>query len=83
MHEGLPVKGYVAQSSERVVIVNAHKVTEETILRQIEHLQVTGIGDPRWLAIAKTGFERAFMALNRAVFQPSRVRLSDDPSAEG
>lgn len=62
MHEGLPVKGYVAQSAEKVDIVNAHKITEEGILRQIEHLQMTGIGDPRWLAIAKTGFEQAAQA---------------------
>lgn len=35
-------------------------------------------GDPRWLAIAKTKFEEAYMALNRAVFQPQRIKLPED-----
>jgi hypothetical protein len=34
--------------------------------------------DKRWLAIARTGFEQAFMALNRSVFQPGRIRLPED-----
>lgn len=37
--------------------------------------------DPRWLAIARTGFEQAFMALNRAVFQPQRIALPEDVEA--
>lgn len=34
--------------------------------------------DPRWLAVAKTHFQEGFMALNRAVFQPQRVKLPED-----
>lgn len=34
--------------------------------------------DPRWLAVAKTRFQEGFMALNRAVFQPQRIRLPED-----
>lgn len=34
--------------------------------------------DPRWLAVAKTHFEQGFMALNRAVFQPTRISLPED-----
>lgn len=34
--------------------------------------------DQRWLAIARTDFQRAFMALNRAVFQPTRISLPED-----
>lgn len=34
--------------------------------------------DPRWTAIARSHFEQGFMALNRAVFQPQRVRLPED-----
>ena len=79
MHEGLPVAGYQPQTENRVDLVNTNKVTEERLLRLIENLQLTGTGDPRWLAIAKTGFEQAFMALNRAIFQPGRVRLPEDP----
>lgn len=40
---------------------------------------VSGVAvDKRWLAIARTDFQRAYMALNRAVFQPQRVRLPED-----
>lgn len=34
--------------------------------------------DPRWLAIARTHIQEGFMALNRAVFQPQRIKLSED-----
>lgn len=36
--------------------------------------------DPRWLAVAKTHFQEGFMALNRAVFQPQRIKLPEDES---
>ena len=34
--------------------------------------------DQRWLAIARTHTQEAFMALNRAVFQPQRIKLPED-----
>ncbi len=34
--------------------------------------------DKRWLAIARTHIQEGFMALNRAVFQPQRVKLPED-----
>lgn len=34
--------------------------------------------DGRWLAIARTKFEEAYMALNRSVFQPQRIALPED-----
>jgi hypothetical protein len=34
--------------------------------------------DQRWLAIARTHFQEGFMALNRAVFQPQRIKLPED-----
>lgn len=84
MHESLPVAGYQPQSTERVDRVNVHKVLEERILRVIDELQSSGAGDPRWLAIARTDLEKGFMALNRAVFQPARIKLPGDdrPSVE-
>lgn len=77
-HSGLPVAGYQQQTQSRVDQVNGHKVLEERLLRIIDYLQQSGMGDPRWLAIAKTDLEKGFMALNRAVFQPSRIELPDD-----
>lgn len=34
--------------------------------------------DEAWLGEARRGFQIAFMALNRAVFQPARVKLPED-----
>lgn len=34
--------------------------------------------DPRWLSIARPHFQEGFMALNRAVFQPGRIKLPED-----
>jgi hypothetical protein len=34
--------------------------------------------DKRWVAIAVTGFEQAFMALNRSIFKPDSP-FADDP----
>ena len=74
-HEGLPVSGYRAQPQEAVDLVNHMKRLEEGILRQLDVMKHPGI-DQRWLAIGRTGIEQAFMAINRSIFQPSRVELS-------
>lgn len=79
-HQGLPVAGYVNQSDDKVALVNENKILEERLLRQIEKLKNTpGLGaDPRMLALAFTGVQDACMWLNRAVFQPTRVKLPED-----
>lgn len=86
-HAGLPVKGYQAQSDEKVSVVNENKILEERMLRQIEKLQRANAKteqgerppyDPRMLALAATGIQDACMWLNRAVFQPTRIELPED-----
>lgn len=77
-HTGLPVAGYKPQSDEKVQIVNGFKQDEERILRKLDELQATGNISGRWLAIGRTQLEQAFMAINRAVFQPGRVELPED-----
>ena len=80
-HTGLPVAGYKPQSDEKVQVVNGFKQDEERILRKLDTLagtnQLLGV-DTRWLAIGRTQLEQAFMAINRAVFQPGRVELPED-----
>lgn len=88
VHQPLPVAGYKPQSEEHIAIVNANKELEERCLRQVEalaarHGEMThGVAvitcDPRWLAIGRTHLELAFMAINRAVFQPERAKLPED-----
>ena len=73
-HQSLPVAGYTNQSQQRVELVNANKQIEERVLRLLDNLPSAG-GDPRWTALARTHIEIGFMAMNRAVFQPTRVEL--------
>jgi len=75
---GLPVAGYKAQSQNNVIAVNANKITEEKILRLMDRMKDDPEVDQRWLAIARTDLEKGFMALNRSIFKPGRVRLSID-----
>jgi hypothetical protein len=80
MERGLPVLGYQSQPQQAVDMVNANKEIEERILRMLDEMRDAGHQyDQRWLAIARTDIERGFMALNRAIFRPTRVRLPDDP----
>jgi hypothetical protein len=79
MHNGLPVAGYRPQSKEAVGLVNYNKEIEERCLRIFDYLKNAGTSiDQRWLAIARTHLEQAFMAANRAIFQPERVSLPED-----
>lgn len=75
---GLPVKGYVAQHPDAIALVNENKTSEEKLLRRMDDMAKTGKYDQRWLAIARTQMEQAFMAMNRAVFKPERVTLDGD-----
>ena len=76
--EGLPVAGYRAQWPEAVARVNANKEIEERVLRILDELALLPEVDKRWLAIGRTQIEKGFMAVNRAVFQPGRIRLPGD-----
>lgn len=79
MHDGLPIAGYRPQTTDAVAAVNRNKELEEMVLRQLDYLANVEPTDRRWLAIGRTAIEQGFMAVNRAVFKPSRVKLADDP----
>lgn len=78
LHQSLPVHGYSAQTEEKVALVNRNKVSEEVMLRELDAMKADPEIDQRWLAIGRTHIEQAFMAINRAVFKPGRVRLEGD-----
>ncbi len=82
-HEGLPVHGYQPQGPVRVAMVNENKEAEERLLRQMDRITGMPDFDQRWLNIARTHLEQGFMALNRAIFRPGRVRLPEDDVADG
>jgi len=69
----LPVAGYQPQSQININVVNCNKGVEEHVLRILDRMQGKNV-DQRWLAIARTNIEQGFMALNRAVFKPQRVK---------
>ncbi len=77
---GLPVSGYRPQSDANIALVNEFKADEERLLRKIDALYgaLSIHYDQRWLSIARTHFQEGFMALNRAVFQPQRIKLPED-----
>lgn len=77
-HKGLPVPGYRTQSDEKVGTVNGFKRDEERLLRKLDALKDNPEVDQRWLAIGRTQLEQAFMAINRSVFKPDRVKLAQD-----
>lgn len=88
--DGLPsvgqrVAGYVQQSDDAVALVNHFKEVEERLLRDMDVMadsQEPHRFDGRWLAVARTQLQQGFMALNRAVFQPRRIRLPGDEKPE-
>lgn len=75
VHDGLPVEGYRPQVNANVQLVNSNKRFEEEILRVLDHLATLPDVDKRWLAIGRTSMEQAWMAVNRAIFKPDRVKL--------
>lgn len=56
------------------------KVLEISPLRYVDadENSVAPSFDQRWLAVARTHFQEGFMALNRSVFQPQRIKLPED-----
>lgn len=81
MTQGLPVHGYKDQTQTSIDMVNTNKIDEEHLLRMLDDMYASmdAAYDKRWLSIARTHFEQGYMALNRAIFQPERVRLPTDP----
>ena len=60
---------------DAIGIVNRNKIDEEILLRRLDELALRDEIDKRWLAIGRTRLEEAFMAINRAVFQPTRLQI--------
>lgn len=79
---GAFVPGYVPQSEANLKLVKYHKEWEERVLRHLDWLKVQAGIDQRWLAIGRTNIETAFMAVNRAVMQPTRIGLPEDAHPE-
>jgi len=77
-YKPLPVHGYQPQNIDAIAMVNANKESEERLLRMLDGMKNNPQFDQRFLNIARTHFELAYMALNRSIFRPGRVRLPGD-----
>lgn len=79
-HTDETVIGYAPQPQYKIDLVNQNKVLEAYVLDQIakltDHARISPKDvDARSVALAKTKIEEAFMWLNRAIFQPTQVRV--------
>ena len=74
-HKGLPVEGYRPQNETNIALVNHNKRLEELALQTLDVLATHENVDKRWLAIGRTHLEQAWMAINRSIFKPDRVKL--------
>ncbi len=79
-NKGLPIAGYTGQSDAKVALVNENKALEERVLRQLDAMRQNTACDQRMVSLATTGIQEAFMWANRAIFQPTRVMLPEDPA---
>lgn len=74
-HQSLPVEGYKPQTTLNVELINLNKKLEEMVLQTLDNLAINPEVDKRWLAIGRTSIENGFMAVNRSIFKPERVKL--------
>ena len=74
----LPVLGYTSQSDEKVELVNKSKAFEERLLRFLEDVAGKEGTNLHSIQEAHTRFREAFMWINRAIFNPPRLKLPED-----
>ena len=68
-----PIKGYRKLDESELADINRCKEIEAMVLATVAMLRDTTRYDPRWLAIGQTHIEQGFMALKRAIAQPTAV----------
>lgn len=74
----LPIAGYTSQTDLNVKRVNANKELEERVMRVLDAHRAEAAYDQRFVSMAISHVQEAFMCLNRAVFKPERIRLPED-----
>ena len=68
--QGLPVRGYRAQSGENVQLVNEGKALEAALIAYLNKLMIQPHTDKRMVALGKTNVQQGCMWAYRSVFQP-------------
>ena len=64
------IKGYRDLSQEEIDAMNKSKALANQVGDFIQELEKNGYVNKRWLAIAKTDLQKAFMALTRSIAKP-------------
>lgn len=77
MHAPTPIKGYQPISDAKLAMVNENKIAEANLLARLDEMPLFADVDTRWLNIARTHIEQGFMALNRSILRPQRVKGGD------
>lgn len=65
------ITGYRELSQDEINAMNKSKELANQVGDFIDELEKNGYVDKRWLAIAKTDLQKAFMALTRSIAKPS------------
>lgn len=65
------ITGYRELSQEEIDAMNKSKELASQVGDFVDELEKNGYVDKRWLAIAKTDLQKAFMALTRSIAKPS------------
>ena len=63
--------GYRQLTTEEATLMNQIKEIGNEVGRLVEGLNLNPVTDKRWVAIARTELQQGFMALTRAVAQPT------------
>jgi hypothetical protein len=65
------IKGYRQLSENEALLMNEIKDLAEKVGIMVESLNIAPGVDKRWVAIARTQLQQGFMALTRAIAQPT------------
>lgn len=65
------INGYHESSQEEIDAMNKSKALASQTGDFIDELEKNGYVDKRWLAIAKTDLQKAFMSLTRSIAKPN------------
>lgn len=65
------ITGYRDLSAQEIEAMNMVKAAATDISQLVEAVSAIDGVDQRWVAIARTGLQQAFMALTRAIAKPT------------
>lgn len=72
------VKGYTPLSPATIELMDKIKIHEERVMRCIDELTNDPKNDQRWLAIARTDLQKAYMSLIRSIAKPERIAILEN-----